>query len=62
VPFVTFVTWGLCCIDEVAHLIEDCFAGEAYSLQLDPLCAKIERDVLEQIVPSPSVPSHTAAG
>lgn len=51
IPFVVFVTWALSGIDEVAHLIEDCFAGQPYSLALDPLCDKIRRDILEQVVP-----------
>lgn len=63
VPFVVCLTWALSGIDEVAHLIEDCFAGEPYSLKLDPLCDKIRRDLLEQVVPlTPNLksPHHCA--
>jgi ion channel-forming bestrophin family protein len=49
VPSVVFVTWALSGIDEVAHLIEDPFLGKAVSLQLEQICAKIQRDVLEQV-------------
>jgi predicted membrane chloride channel (bestrophin family) len=52
VPSVVFVTWALSGIDEVAHLIEDPFLGLSVSLQLEQICAKIQRDVLEQVASS----------
>lgn len=51
VPACVLLTWALCGVDEVARMIEDPFLGEHYSLDIDTLCAKIERDVLGQIVP-----------
>lgn len=44
-----------CCLNSttlfVDRRIEDPFQGERWSLDIDALCAKIERDLLEQVCP-----------
>jgi predicted membrane chloride channel (bestrophin family) len=56
IPAVVFVTWAFSGIDEVAHLIEDPFQGQPFSLQLEPICTKIQKDILEQILPRIEIP------
>jgi predicted membrane chloride channel (bestrophin family) len=61
IPAVVFVTWAFTGIDEVAQLIEDPFQGQPFSLQLNPLCDKIQNDVLQQILPEATSPEQNRA-
>lgn len=63
IPTCTLITWAYCGVDEVARLIEDPFVGEKWSLDIDVLCGKIERDLLYQICPIEKLgPQAAAAG
>jgi predicted membrane chloride channel (bestrophin family) len=61
IPAVVLVTWAFTGIDEVAQLIEDPFQGQPFSLQLNPLCEKIQNDVLGQIMPEDEILEQTRA-
>jgi ion channel-forming bestrophin family protein len=64
VPACVLLTWALCGVDEVARMIEDPFQAQKYSLDIDAICSRIEKDLLEQMVPplSPGTSSRTGGG
>lgn len=50
IPTVAVISWAIFSIEEIAHILEDPFLMQRYSLPLDTLCETIENDVLQQLV------------
>ena len=50
IPTVAVISWGIFSIEEIAHILEDPFLCERYSLPLADLCATIEKDIFTQII------------
>lgn len=50
IPTVGVICWGIFSIEEIAHILEDPFLRERYSLPLDEICSTIKHDVISQIL------------
>eukprot|EP00171_Calliarthron_tuberculosum_P016713 IDg16713t1 len=50
VPTVAVISWGIFSIEEIAHIMEDPFLEQRYSLPLEGFCKTIESDILTQLV------------
>lgn len=50
VPTVAVISWGIFSIEEIAHILEDPFLEQDYSLPLGDMCQTIETDVLGQLI------------